>query len=110
MAAGNYDLTNVAVHEIGHCLGLGHSSVATAMMFATTGDGDQPHELDPDDIAGMRFLYPAPAPAYAAPQPPPRRGGRVFHGRPGLVPGRGFSRGARLQAPAPAPAPAVDTP
>lgn len=66
VSPGSYDYTQTAIHEIGHALGLDHSPVPTAIMYATTGDGDQPHDLDADDIAGIRALYPEIAP----PSPP----------------------------------------
>jgi hypothetical protein len=54
-AAGAYDLLEVAVHEIGHSLGLSHELVLPAVM--------QPHYtgqfsgLLQDDIDGVRSLY-----------------------------------------------------
>lgn len=49
----NYDLFSVVLHEIGHALGLGHSSTAQAVMAPTyvfIG-------LHSDDIAGIRSIY-----------------------------------------------------
>jgi hypothetical protein len=50
-----YDLFSVAVHEMGHALGMDHSSSSTAVMYATytsTRTG-----LSSDDIAGIRSIY-----------------------------------------------------
>ena len=47
------------IHEIGHMMGLGHSSVETSVMFPTT-TSDQasfPRLLDNDDIEGACYLY-----------------------------------------------------
>ena len=52
---GGPDLYTVAVHEIGHSLGLYHSSVNTAYMFANY-NGTHPR-LTPDDVAGIRAIY-----------------------------------------------------
>ena len=44
----------VALHEIGHALGLGHSPVANSIMYAF---GNFRTTLHPDDIAGVQALY-----------------------------------------------------
>lgn len=51
------DLESVAVHEIGHLLGLGHSSVEDAIMFPAISGGDRKVELAKDDIEGIQQLY-----------------------------------------------------
>ncbi|GFP80065.1 metalloendoproteinase 1 [Phtheirospermum japonicum] len=51
------DLESVAVHEIGHLLGLGHSSVEEAIMYPTISSGVRKVELANDDVMGIQELY-----------------------------------------------------
>ncbi|KAK7252339.1 hypothetical protein RIF29_36204 [Crotalaria pallida] len=51
------DLESVAVHEIGHLLGLGHSSVEEAIMYPTITARTRKVELANDDIQGIQVLY-----------------------------------------------------
>ncbi|KAL2546960.1 matrix metalloproteinase [Forsythia ovata] len=51
------DLESVAVHEIGHLLGLGHSSVENAIMYPTISSGTRKVELANDDVLGIQELY-----------------------------------------------------
>ena len=44
----------VALHEIGHALGLGHSPVTTSIMYAF---GNSTTTLQEDDIAGVRAVF-----------------------------------------------------
>ncbi|KAK8597591.1 hypothetical protein V6N13_094994 [Hibiscus sabdariffa] len=51
------DLESVAVHEMGHNLGLGHSKDRNAIMFPTFQVGTTKRNLGQDDINGLRALY-----------------------------------------------------
>ncbi len=55
-----YDLFTVAMHEFGHTLGLGQSSVGGSVMYPTYTGVKQ--GLASDDIAGIRSIYSANAP------------------------------------------------
>ncbi|PIA62261.1 hypothetical protein AQUCO_00200327v1 [Aquilegia coerulea] len=51
------DLESVAVHEIGHLLGLGHSGEPNAIMYSYFGRGQVKRDLQQDDIEGIQTLY-----------------------------------------------------
>ncbi|CAM8943618.1 unnamed protein product [Rhodiola kirilowii] len=53
---GRFDVATVALHEIGHLLGLGHSSVQNAIMFPSIA-ANTVKGLAADDINGIRALY-----------------------------------------------------
>ena len=64
------DLETVAAHEIGHTLGLAHSSNPNALMYPSYSG---PHRfLDADDIAGVQSIYGASSAQDPAPQAPPQ--------------------------------------
>lgn len=52
------DLESVAIHEIGHLLGLFHSQDPTAIMYAYINPKTVKVNLTPDDIQGIQNLYP----------------------------------------------------
>ncbi|CAL5047043.1 unnamed protein product [Urochloa decumbens] len=51
------DLESVAVHEIGHLLGLGHSSEPGAIMYPTITSRTKKVDLASDDVVGIQSLY-----------------------------------------------------
>ena len=66
--SGGFFIEDVATHEFGHALGLGHSTVATATMYPSISTcSQQSRALDADDIAAVRALYP---PTALPPAPP----------------------------------------
>ncbi len=51
-----YDIETVAIHEIGHALGLDHSAIASAVMYASY-NYDSKQTLTTDDISGIQAIY-----------------------------------------------------
>ena len=58
-SAGFY-IEDIAAHEFGHALGLGHSTSTSATMYPSVSSCNMGNRtLDADDIAGVRALYPS---------------------------------------------------
>jgi hypothetical protein len=56
------DFQSVATHEIGHLLGLDHSTLVSATMFPTIANGyNYARVLSSDDIAAVSTIYPSPS-------------------------------------------------
>ena len=54
------NLLQVAVHEFGHSLGLGHSDQKSAIMYAYYRGYVPNMALDADDVNGIQTLYGGP--------------------------------------------------
>ena len=61
--ASGFDVETVALHELGHILGLQHSDVAGSVMFPSVSSNFTKRALTADDLGGIRQLYPASVPA-----------------------------------------------
>jgi hypothetical protein len=51
----NFDLETVAIHEFGHALGMNHSQITTAVMYAYYNGIKQ--NLTSDDVSGIQSVY-----------------------------------------------------
>ena len=61
---GQFDFFTIALHELGHSLGLGHSTVVDSVMVPVYAGARR--ALYPDDIAGIQAIYGVPEPATMA--------------------------------------------
>jgi predicted Zn-dependent protease len=61
-APNGFDIQTVAIHEIGHTLGMYHTNVGGAVMFPSVTPNLTLRDLQPDDIAGITKLYPSVTP------------------------------------------------
>jgi hypothetical protein len=56
--SGEYDIDGIMAHEVGHVIGLGHSTVAGATMYPSVSACNTANRtLASDDIAGKNDLY-----------------------------------------------------
>jgi peptidoglycan hydrolase-like protein with peptidoglycan-binding domain len=55
--AGQFDLQTILLHELGHSLGLNHSSISGATLFPFASSGSQDRTLATDDNVGISALY-----------------------------------------------------
>jgi peptidoglycan hydrolase-like protein with peptidoglycan-binding domain len=56
--ANGFDIETLALHEIGHCLGMLHTNVNGSVMFPLVSPNFTLRILQPDDLMGIRNLYP----------------------------------------------------
>jgi hypothetical protein len=57
--SGGFYIEDIAAHEFGHALGLGHSTTSGATMYPSVSScSTKNRTLEADDIAGTEFLYP----------------------------------------------------
>ena len=56
--SGEYDIDGIMVHEVGHVIGLGHSTVSGATMYPSVSSCNfNNRTLEADDLAGKNDLY-----------------------------------------------------
>lgn len=56
--SGEYDIDGVMVHEVGHVIGLGHSTVVGSTMYPSVSACNfNNRTLEQDDVAGKNDLY-----------------------------------------------------
>jgi len=67
--ANAFDLPSTVLHELGHALGLDHTTTTGAVMVATLAPGKRVRSLAADDVAGIRALYGTGPPPESDPAP-----------------------------------------
>jgi Matrixin len=56
--SGGFYIEDIAAHEFGHALGLGHSTLASATMYPSVSSCNSSNRsLDADDLAGVLAIY-----------------------------------------------------
>lgn len=69
--SSGFYIEDIAAHEFGHALGLGHSTTTGATMYPSVSSCNAANwTLVADDIAGVRFISAASEPAVPGPEPP----------------------------------------
>jgi hypothetical protein len=65
------NFSEVLTHELGHTIGLAHSTDPTATMYAYAHFDGRGASLTPDDVAGVTFIYPDTGVPFATPTATP---------------------------------------
>ncbi|MFJ7073433.1 RICIN domain-containing protein [Streptomyces sp. NPDC098781] len=65
LVSNRWDVETVALHEIGHILGMDHSEAPTAVMFSTIPSSTRHITLTSDDLGGIRRHYSTVGPIFA---------------------------------------------
>jgi len=65
------NVAEVATHEVGHTIGLGHSTDGSATMYSFAHFDGRGASLRPDDEAGVAFIYPGSGGGGGDPTPTP---------------------------------------
>lgn len=92
-----YDLESIMAHEIGHFIGIAHTPVEAATMFASYETGQTGlRSLDPDDVAAACAIYPPSREVNCDPTP---KGGQQICGDDASKGDEGCALGGRPASP-----------